>query len=93
MSSYGGMFTLLGMSRIIRKTIWGIICGRETFVVEGTPRGDGVLRDILGFYGKKLLKCFIPILLCPTSKEKELLRKEDPMETRSLLFNNELPHS
>jgi hypothetical protein len=65
----------------------------STFVVEGTPRGDGVLRDILGFYGEKLLKCFIPILLCPTSKGKEFLRKEDPMETRSLLFNNEQPHS
>jgi hypothetical protein len=27
MNGYDGIFTLLGMSRIILKTIWGIMCG------------------------------------------------------------------
>jgi len=65
---------------------------KSTFAIEGAM-GDGVLRNILGLYGEKLLKCSIPILLCPTSKGKKLLKKEDLMETWSLLFGNELPHS
>jgi hypothetical protein len=81
------------MSRIIKKIIWGICVEESTFVVEGAPKEDGVLKNILGFYGEKLLKRSIPIFLCPTSKGKELLRKEDLMEIESLLFNNELPHS
>ncbi len=48
---------------------------------------DGVLRNILGLYREELLKCSIPILLCPTSKGKELLKKEDLMETWLLRGN------
>jgi hypothetical protein len=43
---------------------------KNTFAIEG-PLGDGVLRTFFGLYGKTLLKCFIPILSCSTSKGKE----------------------
>jgi hypothetical protein len=75
----------VGNVRNHKRTIWGIMCGREYLCCWRCFRGDGVLRKILGLYGNKLLKCFIPILLCPIAKGKELLRKEDLMENGSLL--------
>lgn len=41
MNDYGGMFTLLGMSGIMKEIIWGIMCAKEYLCYRRRSRGWG----------------------------------------------------
>ncbi len=74
MSGYGGMFTLLRTSGIMRK-LYGELCMEEsTFIVEGASKKSG-FEVILGLYGKTLLKCTIPIFFIQLPRGKNDLER------------------
>jgi hypothetical protein len=64
----------------------------STYVVVGIP-GKWGFKSIHGLHKKKMLQCFMPCFLCPTSNGKDLMGKINQLGIGILLLSNELGHS